>query len=139
MSHTILLMQTDSNLSSRKYSDYESVSECMEGKYNNYPKIDINWINQTIMPPSYSLRLKITLMITTYHTGVCKMYEDDLKRKYRNRSTITYDISDLFDYIDKLSDLSCLVYHKSTEDYMPFGKDWIKERIYLLLGRQAIN
>ena len=49
MSHTILLMQTDSNLSSRKYSDYESVSECMEGKYNNYPKIDINWINQTII------------------------------------------------------------------------------------------
>ena len=67
------------------------------------------------------------------------MYENDLKRKYRNRSTITYDISDLFKYIDNMNDLSCLVYHKSTEDYMPFGKDWIKERIYLLLGRQAVN
>ena len=46
MSHTILLMQTDSNLSSRKYSDYESVSECMEGKYNKHAKIVINWINK---------------------------------------------------------------------------------------------
>ena len=31
-SHTILLMQTERNLSSRKYSDYESVNECIEGK-----------------------------------------------------------------------------------------------------------
>lgn len=37
----------------------------------------------------------------------------------------------------QLSDLSCLVYQKSTNTYAPYNKDWIKEKIYILLRRQA--
>ena len=33
MSHTILLLQSTSKLDSRTYSDYESVDECLDGKY----------------------------------------------------------------------------------------------------------
>ncbi|KAB0348157.1 hypothetical protein FD754_013014 [Muntiacus muntjak] len=44
-----------------------------------------------------------------------------------NSPSITYDISQLFDFIDDLADLSCL----------PYNKDWIKEKIYVLLHRQA--
>lgn len=43
-------------------------------------------------------------------TGVCKMYEEHLKRMNPNSPSITYDISQLFDFIDDLADLSCLVY-----------------------------
>lgn len=42
-------------------------------------------------------------------TGVCKIYEEYLKRMNPNSPTITYDISQLFDFIDQLADLSCLV------------------------------
>lgn len=42
-------------------------------------------------------------------TGVCKMYEEHLKRMNPNSPSITYDISQLFDFIDDLADLSCLV------------------------------
>lgn len=100
MAHTILLVQANSRMESRTYSDFESVNDCME--------------------------------------GVCKIFEEHLKRKNPNTPTITYDISQLFDFIDTLVDLSCLVYQKSSSTYAPFNKEWIKEKIYVLL-RQAAN
>jgi len=69
--------------------------------------------------------------------GVCKIYEEHLKRQNPNIPSITYDISQLFDFIDQLADLSCLVYHKSSNTYAPYNKNWIKEKIYILLRRQA--
>lgn len=69
--------------------------------------------------------------------GVCKIYEEHLKRKNPNTPTITYDISQLFDFIDQLFDLSCLVYQKSTNTYAPYNKEWIKEKIYILLRQAA--
>jgi hypothetical protein len=41
--------------------------------------------------------------------GVCKIYEEHLKRQNPNTPSITYDISQLFDFVDQLADLSCLV------------------------------
>ena len=69
--------------------------------------------------------------------GVCKMYEEHLKRQNPNIPSITYDISQLFEFIDQLADLSCLVYQRSSNTYAPYNKDWIKEKIYILLRRQA--
>ncbi|CAL8302153.1 unnamed protein product [Boreogadus saida] len=69
--------------------------------------------------------------------GVCKMYEEHLKRMNPSSPSITYDISQLFDFIDDLADLSCLVYRGDTQTYQPYNKDWIKEKIYVLLRRQA--
>ncbi|KAF0303578.1 Enhancer of rudimentary [Amphibalanus amphitrite] len=69
--------------------------------------------------------------------GVCKIYEEHLKRMNPNTPSITYDISQLFDFVDQLNDLSCLVYQKSSNTYAPYNKDWIKEKIYILLRRQA--
>lgn len=71
--------------------------------------------------------------------GVCKIFEEHLKRKNPNTPTITYDISQLFDFIDQLVDLSCLVYQKSTNTYAPYNKEWIKEKIYVLLRQAASN
>ncbi|XP_021563690.1 enhancer of rudimentary homolog isoform X1 [Carlito syrichta] len=72
-----------------------------------------------------------------WRDGVCKMYEEHLKRMNPNSPSITYDISQLFDFIDDLADLSCLVYRADTQTYQPYNKDWIKEKIYVLLRRQA--
>ena len=40
------------------------------------------------------------------------MYERELKNQNPNKRQITYDIQNLFQYIDNLPDLSCLVYVK---------------------------
>ena len=65
------------------------------------------------------------------------MYEEHLKRMNPNSPSITYDISQLFDFIDDLAGLSCLVYRADTQTYQPYNKDWIKEKIYMLLHQQA--
>ena len=36
--------------------------------------------------------------------GVCKIFEEHLKRANPSTPSITYDISQLFDYIDKLTE-----------------------------------
>ena len=46
-------------------------------------------------------------------------------------------ISQLFDFIDDLAGLRCLVYRADTQIYQPYNKDWIKEKIYMLLRQQA--
>lgn len=69
--------------------------------------------------------------------GVCRIYEEHLKRLNPNTPTITYDISQLFDFVDQLKDLSVLVYVKSSNTYAPYNKDWIKEKIYVLLRKAA--
>uniref|UniRef100_A0A8C2QNY2 Enhancer of rudimentary homolog n=1 Tax=Cricetulus griseus TaxID=10029 RepID=A0A8C2QNY2_CRIGR len=70
--------------------------------------------------------------VNEYMEGVCKMYKEHLKRMNPNSPSITYDISQLFDFIDDLADLS-----SDTQTYQPYNKDWIKEKIYVLLRRQA--
>jgi len=69
--------------------------------------------------------------------GVCKIFEEFLKRQNPNTASITYDISQLFDFIDQLADLCCLVFEKSTGTYVPHNKAFIKEKIYVLLRKQA--
>uniref|UniRef100_A0A2K6G6N6 Enhancer of rudimentary homolog n=1 Tax=Propithecus coquereli TaxID=379532 RepID=A0A2K6G6N6_PROCO len=46
--------------------------------------------------------------------GVCKMYEEHLKRMNPNSPSITYDISQLFDFINDLADLSCTGFQGSS-------------------------
>ena len=47
-------------------------------------------------------------------------------RENPHQPAITYDISQLFDYIDTLTDLSVLVFDKENAGYSPYNKDWIK-------------
>ena len=116
MSHTILLLQSTNKLDSRTYSDYESVDECLESKnMNAIRKLSYIWFN----------------------LGVCKVFEEHLKKRNPTSPSITYDISELYEFIDQISDLSCLVFQKQTGEYKPHNKEWIKQEIFQLLRKQA--
>lgn len=128
-SHTILLVQPTKRPEGRTYADYESVNECMEGRfYTNcifYLKfysvtfpfhMDKMWNKPLIVlsPPQRVLWTNcffcfFSECLHAFLSGVCKMYEEHLKRMNPNSPSITYDISQLFDFIDDLADLSCLV------------------------------
>ncbi|KAH8360082.1 hypothetical protein KR093_010637 [Drosophila rubida] len=69
--------------------------------------------------------------------GICKIYEEHLKLQKPYSSLITYDIRELFDFIDTLADISCLVYEKASNSYQPHNKAWIKEQIYLSLRQSS--
>ena len=42
-------------------------------------------------------------------SGICALYEKGLKALNPNVRHITYDIADLYHYIDQLTDMTCLV------------------------------
>mmetsp|Transcript_16525 Transcript_16525/g.33380 ORF Transcript_16525/g.33380 Transcript_16525/m.33380 type:complete len:105 (-) Transcript_16525:19-333(-) len=69
--------------------------------------------------------------------AVCGLYEKELKTLNPQIRNITYDISDLYTYLDQLHDLSCLVFNHQMNAYLPRGKDWIKKQAYEHLRRQA--
>ncbi|PIO77743.1 enhancer of rudimentary [Teladorsagia circumcincta] len=71
--------------------------------------------------------------------GICKIYEEFLKKQNPSMASITYDVSHLYAFIDKLSDLSCLILNTETCQYVPHNKDWIKEKIFVMLRTQAKN
>ena len=67
--------------------------------------------------------------------GICQIYEQKLKFSNENAQQISYDLADLIGYVDKLRDLSCMVYNDVQKVYIPHGKDWIKSKIYMSLKR----
>mmetsp|Transcript_8202 Transcript_8202/g.18355 ORF Transcript_8202/g.18355 Transcript_8202/m.18355 type:complete len:105 (+) Transcript_8202:142-456(+) len=70
--------------------------------------------------------------------GVCHLYERCLKIANPSLKTITYDISDLFCWVDSLGDLCCLVFSPQSNSYVPHNKEWIKARVFEHLQKQAI-
>ncbi|KAG0571910.1 hypothetical protein M758_9G119400 [Ceratodon purpureus] len=71
--------------------------------------------------------------------GICGMIEKRLKEANPNLRNITYDISDLYKYIEALTDMSALVFDPSIRAYAPFDRSWIKQQAFQRLKRLAKN
>ncbi|KAJ6434833.1 hypothetical protein OIU84_000136 [Salix udensis] len=97
--HTIVLMQTSQNRSTRTFMDYDSISQAMD--------------------------------------GICAIYERKLKDLNPANRNITYDIGDLYNFIDGLADMSALVYDHSIQAYLPNDRQWIKQRLIQHLKKLA--
>eukprot|EP01114_Cavostelium_apophysatum_P003120 TRINITY_DN1286_c0_g1_i1.p1 TRINITY_DN1286_c0_g1~~TRINITY_DN1286_c0_g1_i1.p1 ORF type:complete len:103 (+),score=5.19 TRINITY_DN1286_c0_g1_i1:203-511(+) len=69
--------------------------------------------------------------------GICKMFERKLRQDNPNTRNITYDVEQLFLYIDNLQDLGVLVLDDRNGAYVPRNKDWIKQKVFEHLRRQA--
>eukprot|EP01063_Lacrimia_lanifica_P017697 TRINITY_DN24722_c0_g1_i1.p2 TRINITY_DN24722_c0_g1~~TRINITY_DN24722_c0_g1_i1.p2 ORF type:complete len:101 (+),score=44.44 TRINITY_DN24722_c0_g1_i1:79-381(+) len=70
--------------------------------------------------------------------GVCHMYETRLKQANPNVSDIQYDVADLLNFAESLTDLCVMVFDPATKHYKPFGKDWVKNKLYNHLKKQAV-
>eukprot|EP01121_Diplochlamys_sp_Union-15-3_P021514 TRINITY_DN873_c0_g1_i2.p1 TRINITY_DN873_c0_g1~~TRINITY_DN873_c0_g1_i2.p1 ORF type:complete len:121 (-),score=19.06 TRINITY_DN873_c0_g1_i2:33-359(-) len=70
-------------------------------------------------------------------SGICKLFEDKWKLSHPGRNNLVYNVNDLYDYIDQLSDMGALVQDLNTGSYRPYGKDWIKQRILKHLKKIA--
>ncbi|KAK4798804.1 hypothetical protein SAY86_031130 [Trapa natans] len=69
--------------------------------------------------------------------GICGLYERKLKELNPAILNITYDVSDLYNFIDGLTDLSALVYSPNAQAYVPYDREWIKQRTFQHLKRMA--
>ncbi|XP_017156969.1 enhancer of rudimentary homolog [Drosophila miranda] len=65
---------------------------------------------------------------------VCAIYEGLLQRKYPGMPVIHYDIAELFDFMDELKDIVCLVQQEGASEYVPRNTQWIKEQIFVKLN-----
>ncbi len=65
------------------------------------------------------------------------MFEDRLKELNPRMPNITYDISDLYRFIDTFPEVSALTQDPRSGQYTVNGKEWIKQRIYRHLRNQA--
>ncbi|KAG6433209.1 hypothetical protein SASPL_104817 [Salvia splendens] len=69
--------------------------------------------------------------------GICGLYERKLKDLNPAIRNITYDISDLYNFFDGLADLSALVYDHSIQAYLPYDRQWIKQKTLQNLKKLA--
>jgi hypothetical protein len=69
--------------------------------------------------------------------ALVKMYEHKLKELNPEVKHITYDISDLFNFLDSLQELVGLVSNGAS--YLPKDKSWIQQSITSHLKGQAIK
>ncbi|KAJ8635250.1 hypothetical protein MRB53_009517 [Persea americana] len=69
--------------------------------------------------------------------GICGLYERKLKDLNPAILNITYDIADLYNFIDGLADMSALVYDHSRQAYLPYDRHWIKQRTFQHLKKRA--
>ncbi|GMH06928.1 hypothetical protein Nepgr_008768 [Nepenthes gracilis] len=69
--------------------------------------------------------------------GICGLYERKLKELNPTIRDITYDIGDLYNFIDGLADLSALVYDHSIQAYLPYDRQWIKQKTFQHLKKLA--
>eukprot|EP01038_Epipyxis_sp_PR26KG_P005556 gene5556-7678_t len=73
--------------------------------------------------------------------GACdalvKMYEHKLKELNPTVPNITYDISDLYNFLDSFQDIAGLVLDPSSNKYDPKDRNWLKRKIFEHLKRQA--
>mmetsp|Transcript_14202 Transcript_14202/g.17010 ORF Transcript_14202/g.17010 Transcript_14202/m.17010 type:complete len:107 (+) Transcript_14202:3-323(+) len=69
--------------------------------------------------------------------GICHNFEEKLKADHPGVKNLTYDISDLFNFIDDCPDIVCMVLDNETHTYIPRDKKWIKTNIFRHLKRQV--
>ena len=74
--------------------------------------------------------------VTLAMDGITRMFEHHLKET-TGQTTITYDLTQLNAYLDKLRDLSCLVLDERNMSYSPRDKEWIKNKILQNLKQQV--
>ncbi|KAG2387379.1 hypothetical protein C9374_001711 [Naegleria lovaniensis] len=65
--------------------------------------------------------------------GVCKLFERSLKKINSSKSKVQYSVADLHDWIDRLTDITCLTFKDSA--YVPHDRDWIKKTVYTHLKK----
>ncbi len=59
--------------------------------------------------------------------GLTQIFENQLREFNPDRKELTYNMADLYEYIDRVPDLSMLVFDPYTKQYRPFTKAMIKD------------
>uniref|UniRef100_A0A0E0H2R3 Enhancer of rudimentary homolog n=1 Tax=Oryza nivara TaxID=4536 RepID=A0A0E0H2R3_ORYNI len=68
---------------------------------------------------------------------ICGLYERKIRDINPMARDLTYDINDLYNFIDGLTDISALVFDRSLHAFLPYDRRWIKQEMFQHLKRLA--
>lgn len=66
-----------------------------------------------------------------------RTYEARLKELNPSVKNISYEVSDLFAWLDAMRDLAVMLYDNETHQYQPHSRDWLKAQIFNTLKAQV--
>jgi len=66
-----------------------------------------------------------------------KLYERKLRQMNPGVKQLSYDVSDIYKFLDTYEDIAVLSFQKSTNTYVPHDKKWIKQQIFKHVKHQA--
>eukprot|EP00828_Plagiopyla_frontata_P021145 TRINITY_DN2740_c0_g2_i1.p1 TRINITY_DN2740_c0_g2~~TRINITY_DN2740_c0_g2_i1.p1 ORF type:complete len:135 (+),score=27.46 TRINITY_DN2740_c0_g2_i1:110-514(+) len=69
--------------------------------------------------------------------SIMSLYESTIKFQDQTLSQASYDISEIYEYIEKLNDLTILTYNIQIQGYVPRGKDWCKLKLFHYLNSKS--
>ena len=92
------MIQPTQSKSSRTYLDYPSVNHAMDGA-----PVAVDTLLAAPLLHSRSVALHL------FPAGLCKDFERKLRSLNPGMATITYDVADLYAYVDQMTDISALV------------------------------
>ena len=64
-----------------------------------------------------------------------EMYEKKLKQLNPTLRRITYDVNDVYEFMDTYKDMCCLTQHQDA--YLPRDIGWMKQKLFNFLKKQA--
>ncbi|CAI2352632.1 unnamed protein product [Caenorhabditis sp. 36 PRJEB53466] len=72
--------------------------------------------------------------VTDALDSLCKMFEEFLAKK--TSGPVTYDVSQVYEFLDKMSDISLMIFNRETGQYIGRTRAWIKQQVYeMMRGR----
>ena len=73
--------------------------------------------------------------------GLCLIFEQHLRREQhlQDSESVEYQLGELIEFIDKIGDLTCMVYNDTQKVYLPHSMDWLKSQLYSSLKKHAIK
>lgn len=69
--------------------------------------------------------------------GVCQMYEQHIKLQLGSNEAAKYTLEELWEFIDGLHDVACMVFNRQTGDYRPHNREWLKKKCLQHLTAQV--
>ena len=68
--------------------------------------------------------------------GIFEMFEQQEKLPVRDKGRVLCSIADIIEFVEKLKEVTLLIYDSSSKVYLPHGKNWIKSFLIRKILRQ---
>lgn len=62
--------------------------------------------------------------------SICRIYEESMQLRNADEEIVQIDMLEMYNFLDGLNDIVCLVHSKESNTYEPHTKNWIKEQLY---------